>query len=63
MVVVSREVSLVDVEVVVFVEFPELAVDHIEMFVGEEIFDLVDVVLVLQSFHSLNTHREGRGER
>ena len=63
MVVVSREVSLVDVEVVVFVEFPELAVDHIEMFVGEEIFDLVDVVLVLQSFHSLNTHREGRGKR
>ena len=39
------QVGTVDDEVVVGIEFPELAVDDVEMLVGEEIADSVDVVL------------------
>jgi hypothetical protein len=42
---VPREVLLVDDEVVVGVKLPEAAVQHIEMFVAEELPDFVDVVL------------------
>ena len=39
-VVVSRHVRLVNQQVVVLVELPELAVDHVEVFVGEVLGDL-----------------------
>lgn len=47
-VVVSRQVFGVDVEVVVCVKLPELAVDDVEVLIGEVVGDLVDVVLLLQ---------------
>jgi len=47
-VVVSTEILFADEQVVVAVELPELAVDDVEMFVGEEVCDLVDVVFNLQ---------------
>lgn len=53
MVVVSRQVFGVDVEVVVSVQLPELAVDDVEVFVGEVVGDLVDVVLLLQQGQGL----------
>lgn len=48
MVIVPGEVLPVDEEVVVLVQFPELAVYHIEMFVAEKVGDLIDIVLVLE---------------
>ena len=48
MIVVPGEVLPVDEEVVVLVQFPELAVYHIEMFVAEKVGDLIDIVLVLE---------------
>ena len=46
----------------VFVQLPELAVDHVEVLVAEEVGDLVDIVLVLEGgniYHS--TFSEGGG--
>ena len=48
MIVVPGEVLPVDEEVMVLVQFPELAVYHIEMFVAEKVGDLIDIVLVLE---------------
>lgn len=48
MVIVSRQVFGVNVEVMVGVQLPELAVDDVEVFVGEVICDLVDIVLLFQ---------------
>ena len=53
MVVMAGEVLLVDEEVVVFVQFPELAVDDVEVLVGEVVSDLIDVVLLLQQGQGL----------
>lgn len=53
MVVVSRQVFGVDVEVVVGVQLPELAVDDVEVLVREVVGDLVDVVLFLQQSQGL----------
>lgn len=53
MVVVPRQVLGVDVEVVVGVQLPELAVDDVEVLVGEVVGDLVDVVLLLQQRQGL----------
>lgn len=47
LVVVSGQVSLVYVEVMVCVQLPELAVDDVEMFIGEELCQLVHVLLLL----------------
>lgn len=52
-VVVSRQVFGVNVEVVVGVQLPELAIDDVEVFVGEVVSDLVDVVLLLQQGQGL----------
>lgn len=48
MIVVSRQIILVYVQVVVAVQFPELAIDDIKVLVAEESHDLVDVLLVLE---------------
>lgn len=53
MVVVSRQVFGVDVEVVVSVQLPELAVDNVEVLVREVVGDLVDVVLFFQQGQGL----------
>lgn len=53
LVVVLRQVSLVDVEVVVGVQLPELAVDDIEMLIGEEFCQLVHIFFLLQQCHIL----------
>ena len=47
-IVVTREVFSVDEEVVILVKLPELAIDHVEVLVAEEVSHLVDIVLVLQ---------------
>lgn len=49
MIVVSHEIGLVDEEIVVAVELPELAVDHVEVLVAEVSGHLVYVLLVLQN--------------
>ncbi len=46
MVIVPGQVLPVDEEVVVLVQLPELAVDDVEVFVAEEISDLIDVLLL-----------------
>lgn len=53
LVVVLRQVSLVDVEVVVCVQLPELTVDDVEMFIGEELCQLVHIFFLLQQSHIL----------
>lgn len=53
MVVVSTQVFGVNVEVMVGVQLPELAVDDVEVFVGEVVSDLIDVVLLLQQGQGL----------
>ena len=47
-IVVTGQIFLVDEQIVILVQFPELAVDDVKVFVAEEIRDLIDVVLVLQ---------------
>ncbi len=47
-VVVPSQILLIDKEVVVFVQLPELAVDDVEMLITEIIGDLVDVFLLFQ---------------
>ena len=46
MVIVPGQVLPVDEEVVVLVQLPELAVDDVEVFVAEEISDLINVLLL-----------------
>lgn len=52
-IVVSRQVFGVNVQVMVSVQFPKLAVDDVEVLVGEVVSDLVDVVLLLQQSQRL----------
>ena len=47
-VVMSGQVLPVYKEVMVLVQLPELAVDHIEVLVAEEVGHLVDVILILE---------------
>ena len=47
-IVVPGQILLVDKEVVVLVQLPELAVNDVKMFVAEEIGDLVDVFFLFQ---------------
>ena len=44
---VSREVLSINNQIMVSIELPELAVDDVKVFIGEEIGDLVDVWLIL----------------
>lgn len=53
MIVVSGQVLSVNEQVVVRVQLPELAVDDVEVLVGEELCQLVDVCLLLQESHIL----------
>lgn len=48
------EICLVDEEIVIAIELPELAVDHIEMLIAEVSCYLIDVFLVLED----RDHRE-----
>ena len=52
-VIVPGQVLRVDEQVVVGVQLPELAVDDVEVLVGEELRQLVDVRLLLQQRHVL----------
>jgi len=47
-VIVTSQIFLVDKEIVIFIQLPELAVDDVEMLVTEIVGDLVDVFLVFQ---------------
>ena len=47
-IVVPGQILLVDKEVVVLVQLPELAVNDVKMLVAEEIGDLVDVFFLFQ---------------
>lgn len=53
MIVVSGQVLRINEQVVVRVQLPELAVDDVEVLVGEELRQLVDVCLLLQESHVL----------
>lgn len=57
MVAVACQVLLVDEQVMVRVQLPELAVDDVEVFVGEVLSQLVHVFLLLQQSHVLQ-HRQ-----
>lgn len=52
-VVVTCEIRLRDGKVVIAVKFPELAVDDVEVLVGEELRDQIDVLLVFEASEDL----------
>lgn len=54
MVVMSRQILLVNEQVVVAVQLPELAVDDVEVLVAEVGHDLVDVLLLFQQLYHLH---------
>lgn len=58
LVVVPCKVLLVNVEVVVSVQLPELAVDNVEMLVREELRQLVHILLLVQQRHILAGKKE-----
>lgn len=53
MIVISWQVFGIYVQVVVSVQLPEFAVDDVEVFIGEVVGDLVDVILFFQQGQSL----------
>ena len=53
MIIVPPKILLADVKIVIFVQLPELTIYYIEMFIREEIGDLIDVIFFLQAPHSL----------
>jgi len=54
----STEVFFADEQVVVAIELPELAVDDVEVFVGEVVCDLVNVVLILKPTNRLTSRHQ-----
>lgn len=60
LVVVLFQVLLVYVEVVVGVQLPELAVDNVEMFIGEELGQLVHILFLLQQRQILGEKKKKR---
>lgn len=53
LIIMSHQVSLVYVQVVICVQLPELTVDDIEMFIREELGQLVNLFLFFQKCHIL----------
>ena len=54
MIVVFGEIVFTDEEIMILVELPELAVDHVEVFVRKVIHHLVNVVFIVQQRKCLN---------
>ena len=54
MVIVSVEIVTINEEIMILVQLPELAVDHVEVLVAEVFCHLVDVILVLTKKYSNN---------
>lgn len=52
-VVVSPQIFGVNVQIMISVQLPKLAVDDVKVFVGEVVSDLIDVVLFFQQGQSL----------
>ena len=55
---VSLQVLSINHEVVITVQLPELAVDDIEVFIGEVSGDFIDVILLLQFCQHLEGGRK-----
>lgn len=62
LVIVLYQVLLVYVEVMVCVQLPELAVDNVEMFIGEEICELVHVFFLLKQCQILGQKTKTVGQ-
>ena len=68
MIGVSREVLRINDEVVICVKFPELAVDDVEMLIGEVVSHSINILFFLQASKNLREgekegEEEGEGER
>lgn len=48
-IIVSRKIHFVNEEIVITVQLPEFAVDHVEVFITEVSGHLIDVLFVLQN--------------
>lgn len=53
MVIMASEVLLTNVQVVVFVKFPELAVDNVEVLVRKEVTHLIYILLLTEHLQCL----------
>lgn len=53
MVIMPPEIILADKQVMVLVQFPELAIDHVKVFVREVVSNLVYVIFFFQQSQNL----------
>lgn len=60
MIVVPRQIVLIDEQVVIAIQLPELAVDDVKVFVAKVRHDLVDVLLLFEQLQDLSkSHNHG----
>lgn len=57
MIIVPRQIVQVNEQIVVAIQLPEFAVNHIEMFVAEIGHDLVDIFFLLQQLQNLKSNQ------
>ena len=62
-IVVPREVFSTDQKIVIFVKFPELAVDYIEVFVGKIVSNLIDVLFLFEPTNRLERNKKQEGPK
>lgn len=58
MVIMASEVLLTNVQVVVLVKLPELAVDNVEVLVRKEVTHLIYILLLIEHLQRLSTQHK-----
>lgn len=56
MIIMPCQIQLINIKVMISIQLPELAVNHVKVFIAEERHDLIDILLLLQQldhFHKI----------